>query len=82
VWQERLLEVWQQYSYSEFVMKDAKAALAAMSENPHVLMVPLALGGRGRDGVYGFYHHCFLAQLPAEFAPTPISQVVGQEVLA
>ncbi len=34
----------------EFVMKDAKAALTTMSDNPHVLMVPIAIGGRGAKG--------------------------------
>jgi hypothetical protein len=47
VGQELLLEVWQQHRYSEFVMKDAKAALTTTSDNPHVLMVPIAIGGRG-----------------------------------
>jgi len=76
-----LLEVWQQHTYSEFVMKDAKAALTTMSDNPHVLMVPIATGGRGRDGVYNYYHDYFLAQLPADIMPVPISQVVGEDVL-
>jgi len=50
VGKELLLEVWQQHCYSEFVMKDAKAALTTMSDNPHVLMVPIAIGGRGAKG--------------------------------
>ncbi len=81
VGQERLLEVWQ-HCYSEFVMKDAKAALTTMSDNPHVLMVPIATGGRGRDEVYKYYHDYFLAQLPADIRPVPISQVVGKDTLA
>jgi carboxymethylenebutenolidase len=44
--------------------------------------VPLAIGGRGRDGVYNFYHDYFLAQLPADMAAVPISQVVGKNILA
>ena len=82
VGQELLLEVWQQHCYSEFVMKDAKAALTTMSDNPHVLMVPIAIGGKGRDGVYRFYHDYFLPQLPADIRPVPISQVVGKDILA
>ena len=77
-----LLAVWQQHCYSEFVMKDAKAALTTMSDNPHVLMVPIAIGGRGRDGVYNYYHDYFLAQLPADIRLVPISQVVGKDILA
>jgi carboxymethylenebutenolidase len=77
-----LLEVWQQHIYSEFVMKDANAALATMSDNPHVLMVPVASGGRGRDGVYKYYHELFLAQLPADITSVLISQVLGTDILA
>jgi hypothetical protein len=47
---KELIEVWQQHCYSEFVMKDAEAALETMSDNPHVLMVPIAIGGQGRKG--------------------------------
>jgi carboxymethylenebutenolidase len=78
---QSLLEVWQQHNYSEWVMKDAKAALATMSDDPHVLMVPIAIGGRGRDGVYDYYHNYFLPQLPADIRPVPISQVVGTDTL-
>jgi carboxymethylenebutenolidase len=81
VGQELLLEVWQEHCYSEFIMKDAKAALTTMSDNPHVLMVPIAIGGRGRDGVYKYYHDYFLAQLPADIRLVPISQVVGKDIL-
>ena len=76
-----LLEVWRQHNHSEWVLKDAKQALATMSDNPHVLMVPLGIGGRGREGVYNYYHDYFLAQLPADIRPTPISQVVGKNIL-
>src|SRR5258707_13400275 len=79
---QELLEVWQQHCYSEFVMKDAKGALTTMSDNPHVLMVPIAVGGRGRDGVHEYYHDYMLAQLPADLRPVPISQVVGKDILA
>jgi carboxymethylenebutenolidase len=79
---QSLLEVWQQHTYFEFVMKDAKAALSTMTDNPHVLMVPVATGGRGRDGVYKFYHEFFLAQLPADITPVLISQALGTNILA
>jgi carboxymethylenebutenolidase len=79
--EQGLLEVWHNHTYSEFVMKDAKRALTTMSDNPHVLYVPIATGGRGREGVYNFYHDYFLAQLPADIKPVPISQVVGEDIL-
>jgi carboxymethylenebutenolidase len=79
--EQELLETWQDHVHSEFVMKDAKRALSTMSQNPHVLLVPLATGGKGRNGVHNFYHDYFLAQLPADMMPTPISQVVGKDTL-
>src|SRR5215207_7915528 len=75
---QQLLEVWQQHTYSEFVMRDAQAALNTMSDNPYVLMVPVVTGGQGRDGVYKFYHDQFLAQIPNDFAAIPISQVIAE----
>jgi carboxymethylenebutenolidase len=79
---QALLEVWLQHNHSEWVMKDAAAALTTMSDNPHVLMVPIAIGGQGRDGVYNYYHNYFLAQLPADIRPVPISRVIGDDILA
>ncbi len=79
---KELLEGWQQHCYFEFEKKDARAALGTMSDNPHALLVPLAIGGRGREGVYNFYHDYFLAQLPADIMAVPISQVVGENILA
>jgi len=73
---QQILETWQQHTYSEFVLRDANAALGTMTENPYVLMVPIAVGGQGRDGVYNFYHNYFLAQLPTDLVPTSISQVL------
>jgi hypothetical protein len=66
---ERLLAVRQQHCYSKFVKKGVKAILGTISENPHVLMVPLAIGAQERSRVYNFHHDYFLAQLAADIAP-------------
>jgi carboxymethylenebutenolidase len=79
--EQTMLDVWEEHTYTEFVLKDASKALATMSDNPHVLMVPIGIGGRGRDGVFKFYHDSFLAQLPADIGPTPISRTVGSSTL-
>jgi carboxymethylenebutenolidase len=76
-----ILAVWQEHVYYEFGLRDAKRAMTTMSYNPYVLMVPLAKGGWGREGVYNFYHDYFLAQLPADLRPVPISQVVARDIL-
>ena len=81
--QGNLLEMWQKHTHAEFVMRDAAAtaALATMSDNPYVLMVPIAVGGQGREGVYNYYHDYFLAQLPADFIGIPISRVVAEDTI-
>jgi carboxymethylenebutenolidase len=79
---QQLLSVWQQHTYAEFVLKDANAALATMSDNPYVLMVPIAIGGQGRDGVYNYYANSFIPQLPADLMPVAISQIIGPNILA
>ena len=63
------------------MIKNVDVALAIMSANLHVLMVLLAIGGQGRNGVRKFYRDQFLAQLPADLTPIPISQVVGTDIL-
>jgi carboxymethylenebutenolidase len=78
---QQLLEVWQQHTYSEFVLRDAPRALETMTANPYVLMVPLALGGQGRDGVLEFYSTKFLAQLPTDFMPIPVSQTIAENTI-
>jgi hypothetical protein len=34
--QQPLLAAWQQHTYAEFVLKDADAALATMTESPYL----------------------------------------------
>jgi carboxymethylenebutenolidase len=78
---QQLLDVWQQHTYSEFILRDAQAALNTMTDNPYVLMVPIAIGGQGRDGVYNYYHNYFLAQLPGDLVPTPVSQIIADNYI-
>jgi carboxymethylenebutenolidase len=78
---QQLLEVWQQHTYSEFVLRDATAALQTMSANPYVLMVPIAVGGQGREGVHNFYATKFLAQMPADLVPLPVSQIFAENTI-
>jgi hypothetical protein len=49
--QQAMLAAWQQHTYAEFVLKDADAALATMTENPYVLLISSGTGGgTGRAG--------------------------------
>jgi carboxymethylenebutenolidase len=49
--QQAMLAAWQQHTYAEFVLKDADAALATMTENPYVLLISSGTGRAGRPSV-------------------------------
>jgi carboxymethylenebutenolidase len=76
---EMMLSIWQQHTHAEFVLKDADAALATMTENPHVLCVPSGAGGAGREAVRDFYAKAFLPSIPPDFALASVSQIFAQE---
>jgi carboxymethylenebutenolidase len=78
---KKILEVWQQHTMAEFVHRDTDAALATMTDDAHVLLVPPSVGGVGKLQVRTFYAEKFLAQLPPDLFPTPISQTIGQNHL-
>lgn len=74
-----LIAVWQQHVFAEFVAKDVEAALATMTEDAHVLLVPVGTGGRGKDGVRTFYGTSFIPNIPPDIVATPISQIIGAD---
>jgi carboxymethylenebutenolidase len=76
-----LLAVWQQHVFAEFVSKDVEAALATMTEDAHVLLVPVGTGGRGKEGVRVFYGTSFIPGIPPDLVPTPISQTIGTDCI-
>ena len=77
--QQTMLATWQQHTYAEFVLKDADAALATMTENPYVLAVPSGTGGMGRIGVREFYARQFLPHIPPDFDLNSLSQTFGND---
>ena len=74
-----MLAAWQQHIYAEFVLKDANAALATMSEHPYVLLVPSGTGGSGRAGVHAFYGEQFLPNIPPDFELVSLSRTLGDD---
>jgi len=77
--QQAMLAVWQQHTYAEFELKDADKALATMTENPYVILIPSGTGGSGRAGVREFYANQFLPNLPPDLELTSLSQVFGND---
>jgi carboxymethylenebutenolidase len=76
-----LLATWQQHTYAEFVLKDADAALATMTENPYVLMISSGTARVGRPAVREFYADHFLPQIPPDLEITSLSQTFGDDRL-
>jgi len=74
-----MLATWQQHTYAEFVLKDADAALATMTEEPYVLLIPSGTGGSGRPGVREFYANRFLPNIPPDFELIYLSQIFGRD---
>jgi carboxymethylenebutenolidase len=78
---QEMVDLWQRHVFAEFVQKDPEAALATMTEDAHVLLIPVGLGGWGKDGVRRFYAESFIPNIPPDIAPLPISQTVGTDRL-
>jgi hypothetical protein len=66
-YQQKMLATWQQHTYAEFVLKDADAALATMTDRPYVFIVPSGIERVGRAAVHEFYANKFLPNIPPDF---------------
>ena len=80
--QQTMLAAWQQHTYAEFGLKDPDAALAVMTEDPHVLNIPSGTGGVGRTGVRQFYADQMLPHLPPDLELVSLSQIFGDDRIA
>jgi carboxymethylenebutenolidase len=70
-------QLWEQHLASEFAHKDPDAALATMTDDPRVTIVPSMIGGKGRDELRTFYASHFLNQLPPDLEVVPVSRTHG-----
>ena len=73
-----LSSVWQTHLAAEFDAKDADQAVATVSADAYVNLIPLMVGARGRDAVREFYATHFLSQLPPDIEVVPVSRTIGQ----
>jgi carboxymethylenebutenolidase len=75
--QQAMLATWQQHTYAEFMLRDADAALATMTENPYVFLISSGTARVGRAAVHEFYANHFLPKIPADLELTSLSQTFG-----
>jgi carboxymethylenebutenolidase len=73
-----LSNAWDQHLASEFAAKSADQALATMTAEPCVNMVPLMIGARGRIELHDFYANHFLNQIPPDMEMVTVSRTIGQ----
>ncbi len=77
--EKTLSNAWDQHVGAEFAAKDADQAVATMTVESYVNLIPLMIGARGRDGVREFYANYFLSQLPPDIEIVPVSRTIGQD---
>src|SRR5215813_12958936 len=73
-----LSSVWDKHVSAEFAAKDADQAIATMTAESYVNLIPLMVGARGRDRVRDFYADHFLSQLPPDIEIVQVSRTIGQ----
>ena len=74
-----LSSAWDQHLASEFTAKSADQALATMSAEPYVNVVPLMIGARGRVELRDFYANHFLSQIPPDMEMVTVSRTIGRD---
>lgn len=77
--QAEMVAIWEAHLAAEFGAKSAEASLATMTEEPSVLLVPVAIGGAGHEGVMTLYAKHFLPQIPADIEMIPVARTVGED---
>src|SRR5215475_14135264 len=76
--EKTLSRVWEQHVGAEFIAKDVDQAVATMTSDSYVNLVPLMIGARGRNEVRDFYADHFVSQLPPDIEIVPVSRTIGQ----
>jgi len=74
---EALGRVWEEHVKQEFARRDVEATLATMTDDTSVTIVPLNVGGQGKEGVRAFYRDVLIPGLPDDMQTTPLSRTVG-----
>jgi carboxymethylenebutenolidase len=75
-----LSSAWDQHLALEFTAKSADQALATMSAEPYVNVLPLMIGARGRVELRDFYaNHFMSAQIPPDIEMVTVSRTIGPD---
>ena len=72
------IDVWETHTASEFVKKDADAAIATMTDRPVLIHVPVSTGATGREALRKFYAEILIPQMPEDAELDLLTRSVGQ----
>lgn len=76
-----MVTLWDEHQQAEFEARDVERTLATMAADPHILNVPVMVGGQGRDGVAHFYREVFIPGIPEDLGVTDLSTTIGTDQL-
>ncbi|HEX8698103.1 MAG TPA: ester cyclase [Myxococcaceae bacterium] len=76
--EKEIVSLWDTHLHAEFGHKSPEEALATMTGNPRVTIMPTMIGGKGTEELRNFYAKHFLNQLPPDIEVVPISRTIGQ----
>lgn len=79
--QQRMLDAYLRHTAAEFETQSVDTAMATMVERPHVIMLPVLIGGVGREEVRHFYAESFIFAMPADVEFVPVSRTVGIDTI-
>jgi carboxymethylenebutenolidase len=77
--QEQMLSTWRQHMNSEFVLKDADAAVATMTANAYVFLAALGEARTGQTAIRDYYANTFLPNIPPDVEAAPLAQTIGAD---
>jgi len=76
--EQKLDDIWNEHLRAEFSAYSTDETVATMVANPRNHLVPVMIGGDGKEEVYKFYAEYCLSQIPADFEVVPVSRTIGQ----
>lgn len=74
---DEMAALWEAHQQAEFEALD----VATMDADPHILNVPVMVGGQARDGVAHFYRDVFIPGIPDDLGVTDVSITIGTDQL-
>ncbi|MBI2486275.1 MAG: ester cyclase [Deltaproteobacteria bacterium] len=78
---EELEKVWEKHTTAEFLKRDLEATMATMVDEPYIKIIPINVGGSGKDGVRAFYSDVMIPSIPDDLQARIINRIIGDRHL-